>query len=62
MTACADVEWFLMETQEGMSGTSGIAGMAAGLNADAGPLFVETLYAAGAITSPVFALWLGNED
>ncbi len=51
-----------METQEGMSGTSGIAGMAAGLSSDAGPLFVETLYAAGAITSPVFAFWLGNED
>lgn len=51
-----------METQEGMDGTSGIAGMAAGLTSDAGPLFVKDLYAAGAITSPVFAFWLGNED
>jgi hypothetical protein len=51
-----------MESQVGMSGTSGIAGMASGLGTDAGPLFIETLYSNSAITSPVFAFWLGSES
>ena len=36
--------------------------MAAGLDHDSGPLFIEALYESGTITSPVFALWLGDEN
>jgi hypothetical protein len=55
------MKFFMIVSKNPINFSGGFLGLGA-KSESAGPLVIDTLYTSGAISAPVFALWLDNED